>query len=68
MNRIITAAMAAAVLAAPAMADAPGYFKVPGTETTMKIYGQIQLREAYGLNGSGRAPQPASGPSQACSY
>lgn len=51
-GRIITAL--AAILAIPAMAaDAPGYFQVPGTETTLKVYGKIQLREAYGLNGDG---------------
>jgi hypothetical protein len=48
--RIITAL--AAILAIPAMAaDAPGYFKVPGTDTTIKVYGNLQLREGYGLNG-----------------
>ena len=43
----------AAMLAIPAMAAPAGYFQVPGTETTLKLYGQIQLREAYGLNGDG---------------
>lgn len=52
-GRIIVSALAASILAIPAMADAPGYFQVPGTETTLKLYGQIQLREAYGLNGNG---------------
>jgi hypothetical protein len=55
--RIITAL--AAILAIPAMAaDAPGYFQVPGTDTTLKLYGQIQLREGYGFNGNGMADQP----------
>ena len=52
-GRIIVSALAASILAIPAMADAPGYFQVPGTETTLKLYGQIQLREAYGFKGDG---------------
>jgi hypothetical protein len=43
----------AAMLAIPAMAAPAGYFQVPGTETTLKLYGQVQLREGYGLNGNG---------------
>lgn len=43
----------AALLAIPAMADPAGYFQIPGTDTTLKLYGQIQIREAYGFNGNG---------------
>jgi len=50
-GRIITTALAASILAIPAMADAPGYFKVPGTDTTMKIYGFARLDAAYDLKG-----------------
>jgi hypothetical protein len=39
--------MAAAVLAAPAIADAPGFFKIPGTETTMKISGKVEVDGVY---------------------
>jgi len=49
-GRIIISALAASILAIPAMAeDAPGYFKVPGTETTMKIYGFALLDASYDL-------------------
>jgi hypothetical protein len=40
-NRIITA-LAATVLAIPAVAAPAGYFQIPGTETTMKIYGKAE--------------------------
>ena len=50
MNKLITAAMATTLLAAPAMAaDAPGYFKVPGTDTTMKIYGHALFDASYDM-------------------
>jgi len=69
-GRIITTALAASILAIPAMAaDAPGYFKVPGTDTTMKIYGYAVLDAAYDLNeGLGNfgtivgTPFPKAGP------
>jgi len=49
-GRIITTALAASILAIPAMAaDAPGYFKVPGTETTLKVYGRAQVTGYYNL-------------------
>jgi hypothetical protein len=31
--------------------DAPGYFKVPGTETTLKFYGYVQLDATYDVSG-----------------
>lgn len=43
----------AALLAIPAMAAPTGYFEIPGTNTTLKLLGKIQIREAYGLNGDG---------------
>ena len=53
MNKLITAAMATALLAAPAMAeDAPGYFKIPGTETTLKVYGFVQADGVYDIDGN----------------
>jgi hypothetical protein len=51
-GRIITTALAAAILAIPAMAaDAPGYFKVPGTDTTMKIFGSVNTQAVYEMTG-----------------
>ena len=32
-------------------ADAPGYFKVPGTDTTMKIYGKAETWGYYTMDG-----------------
>jgi len=61
MNRIITAAMAATILAAPAMADAPGYFKIPGTDTTMKIYGNVTLDTAFDTKGNAAVVGPDQG-------
>jgi len=50
-GRIITAL--ATMLALPVMAaDAPGYFKVPGTETTLKIYGYVQADGVYDIDGN----------------
>lgn len=50
-GRIITAL--ATILAIPAMAaDAPGYFKVPGTDTTLKIYGYVQADGVYDIDGN----------------
>ena len=50
-GRIITAL--ATMLALPVMAaDAPGYFKVPGTETTLKIYGFVQIDGVYDIDGN----------------
>jgi hypothetical protein len=50
-GRIITAL--ATILAIPAMAaDAPGYFKVPGTDTTLKIYGFVQADGVYDIDGN----------------
>ena len=43
----------AALLAIPALAAPAGYFQVPGTDTTLKISGRVELREAYGLNCDG---------------
>jgi len=51
-TRIITTALAASILAIPAVADAPGYFKVPGTETTLKIYGKAETWGFYNINQS----------------
>jgi len=48
-NQIITAL--AAILAIPAMAAPAGYFQVPGTETTMKVYGKAETWGVYGFNG-----------------
>ena len=39
----------AALLAIPAMAAPAGYFQVPGTETTMKIYGMVDVDAWYTL-------------------
>jgi len=49
-GRIITAL--ATMLALPVMAaDAPGYFKVPGTDTTLKIYGKAETWGYYTMDG-----------------
>jgi len=48
-NRIITAL--ATILAIPAMAAPAGYFQVPGTETTMKVYGKAETWGVYGFDG-----------------
>ncbi len=40
--RLLVASMALA-LAAPALADDPGVFKIPGTDSTIKFYGFVQL-------------------------
>lgn len=48
-NQIITAL--AAILAIPAMAAPAGYFQIPGTETTMKVYGKAETWGSYGFNG-----------------
>ena len=42
----------AALLAIPAMAAPAGYFQVPGTETTMKIYGKAETWAYYNLQTS----------------
>lgn len=42
----------AALLAIPAMAAPAGYFQVPGTETTMKIYGKAETWAYYNLKTS----------------
>jgi hypothetical protein len=34
-----------------ALADEPGYFKVPGTDTTLKLYGYVELDATYDLSG-----------------
>jgi len=48
-GRIITAL--ATMLALPVMAaDAPGYFKVPGTDTTLKIYGKAETWGYYTMD------------------
>lgn len=47
-GRIITAL--AAMLAIPAMAAPAGYFQVPGTETTLKIYGFAETWGYYTMN------------------
>src|SRR5512142_761041 len=43
----------AATLALPAAsaAEDPGTFKVPGTETTLKLYGFVQLYATYDISG-----------------
>jgi hypothetical protein len=45
-DRLITTTLAA-LLALPAVAAAPGYFQIPGTETTAKIYGFARLDLAW---------------------
>ena len=41
-NRFVLTALAAGILAVPAVsADAPGYWKVPGTDTQMQVYGRL---------------------------
>ena len=60
-GRIITAL--ATMLALPVMAaDAPGYFKVPGTDTTLKIYGKAETWGYYTMDGGpGDAVKDPSG-------
>lgn len=48
----ILAALLALALAAPAVAeDAPGVFKVPGTDSTIKFYGFVQLDTTLDFSG-----------------
>ena len=52
MNRTAIAAALAAALLLPAAAkadDAPGVFKVPGTDSTIKFYGYVQFDATAGL-------------------
>lgn len=42
----------AAILAIPAMAAPAGYFQVPGTETTMKVYGFVETQGMYEIDGN----------------
>ena len=50
-SRLLAALMALA-LAAPALgADEPGVFKVPGTDSTIKLYGYVQLDTTLDLTG-----------------
>ena len=53
MNRSrLLAGLLAAALAAPAMgADEPGVFKIPGTESTIKFYGYVQLDSTLDFTG-----------------
>jgi hypothetical protein len=41
----------ALALAAPALADDPGVFKIPGTESTIKFYGYVQLDSTLDFSG-----------------
>ena len=52
-RKILTAALLAALLlpAAGLAEDAPGVFKVPGTDSTIKIYGYVQLDTTVDFNG-----------------
>lgn len=50
-GRIITAL--ATILAIPAMAAPAGYFQVPGTETTLKIYGKAETWAYYNMDQPG---------------
>jgi hypothetical protein len=48
----LLAALLALTLGAPALAaDEPGVFKVPGTESTIKFYGYVQLDTTLDLSG-----------------
>jgi hypothetical protein len=52
--KLLTAAIAAVLLAAPAVAsadDAPGVFKLPGTDSTIKLYGYVQLDTTVDFSG-----------------
>jgi hypothetical protein len=55
MSRLsnVTTSLAALLLAAPCVmaADAPGFFKLPGTETSMQIYGYVALDATYDAKG-----------------
>lgn len=52
IRKTLTAALAALLLPAAALAeDAPGVFKIPGTDSTMKIYGYVQLDTTVDFSG-----------------
>jgi hypothetical protein len=54
MNRTAIAAALAAALLLPAAAkadDAPGVFKLPGTDSTIKLYGYVQLDTTFDMSG-----------------
>jgi hypothetical protein len=56
MNRTAIAAALAAALLLPAAAkadDAPGVFKVPGTDSTIKFYGYVQFDATADFSGRG---------------
>jgi hypothetical protein len=55
--RLLAATMALA-LAAPALADDPGVFKIPGTESTIKFYGYVQLDSTLDLRGRVNGYEP----------
>jgi len=48
--RLLAGTLALA-LAAPALADDPGVFKIPGTDSTIKFYGYVQLDTTLDLSG-----------------
>jgi hypothetical protein len=47
----IFAALVAMALAVPAVAEDPGVFKVPGTDSTIKLYGFVQLDTTLDFSG-----------------
>ena len=52
-NRFVLTALAAGILAVPAIsADAPGFYKVPGTDTQMQVYGFVLAESVLDLTGN----------------
>jgi hypothetical protein len=49
---IITTVLAAMLALPAAAADTPGYFKVPGTDTSISLYGYVALDGTYDLLGT----------------
>lgn len=53
MNRSkLAVTLALALVAAPTFADDPGVFKIPGTETTLKLNGFVELDVLYDFDGA----------------
>lgn len=54
LSKLVATGIAVAALALPAASkaeDKPGEFKIPGTDSTLKLYGYVQLDTTFDFNG-----------------
>ena len=55
LSKLVATGFAVAALAVPAASKAqdakPGEFKIPGTETSLKLYGYVQLDTTFDFSG-----------------